>query len=331
MPIKTIDNAGLSIYEETDDYYILMDKNRVETTVQNYATGTSDIFYSRMRDIENSQGLMRGYSISWSKEDSSKMLLDINSEQLEKLAQTPSLMPFEEDTRALTLETKAVPTSYMCCIRVDKRTGEIYSSDGYENIKTTDHYTIYHDARYINNNEDLEITWKVKTSNCAISGKQYNLGEPYSFSFYNDTPTSISDTRLIWKNFTNHKMGYNEQSKLFEYSSENIVDVRCYFEANLNNVPFNIGDVTIVRKFQITQTPNIKPFVKSIFPNGKLEFESTVNETTHTFLIKGNGVITFGSGSFSLKGEKIQQLLVYKGLLTEQEKQAELAKDIRLK
>ncbi|MGL5712358.1 MAG: hypothetical protein ACRCX2_05010, partial [Paraclostridium sp.] len=289
MPIKTINMAGLQKWEETDDYIIYLDKDAVMTTVEQYVTGTYDLFKERKADIDGAMELLKMNNIEWTSEDDSKLILDINKAQLERIANTPTTM--EEDAVPQTFTTRAVPTTYEACFRVGKKSGEIYIGEGYE-------YFI----------KDFS------TGAYDISSSTFN------FSTNTDYNIKITTTESV----STHQQCFTEVK---------VLDVDFYKFRTLGDIGSYAFKVRpgALNTIHYTKTSTPKPFVKSIMPSGKLSFVTRTTDATHTFLNKGDGVVTFENGYFSLKGDNIQQFLVYNALLTEQEKQAELAKDIKLR
>ncbi|MGL5714605.1 MAG: hypothetical protein ACRCX2_16410 [Paraclostridium sp.] len=324
MPIKTMNNNGLQVLEEVPgEYKIYIDKDVIMTTVAKYAPGSYQTFMDRKADVDNSRSLLKGYKIEWTQKDDSDLFIQCNNEAISKIENQP--MTLDEPTQPVVLEPKTVPTTYECCFRVGN--DGVYVGEGYENLLST----------RINNPISTSIEGYFVTSKTTAT-----IDNPYRFSPLANKGVSAQEVYSakyeVIKGFEwfdrieFHNSGFNSGTKMRNesgYHSELCIKAT---DSGINlyvkqGAP---AGVEIISKVSITKTSTPKPFVKSVMPSGKLDRITNANETTHTFLNKGDGVVTFGNGYFSLKGEKIQRLLVYKALLTEQEKQAELAKDIKL-
>lgn len=346
MPIKTLNMAGLQKWEETDDYIIYLDKDAVMTTVENYIGGTYSLFLERKALIDGTIELLRENEIEWTSEDDSKLLLDINKAQLEKITNTPVTM--EEDAIPQTFETKSLPTTYECCFRIDKKSGEIYIGEGYEN-----NHKLTGVGKWITERNSFKIvSGTVNTYKLGYGEPQGYVNGPYPV--FKVGLTGGQSFRVAFKEVSEPTI---EGKKIYglanyiandeEYSStistglpdgwyETKIDILKDLEKEHLRAPqlrnHKDGDTTgwsiDVEAYVL---PWGKPIVKNVMPSGKMTFITEVNETTHTFLNKGDGVVTFGNGYFSFKGERVEQLLVYKGILTQNEKDAELDKNITLK
>ncbi|MGL5711812.1 MAG: hypothetical protein ACRCX2_02230 [Paraclostridium sp.] len=132
MPIKTINMAGIQKWEETEDYIIYLDKDAVMTTVEQYVTGAYDKFQDVKALIDTFTEMLSENGIEWTTEDDSKLFTDINDSMLEEIINTPTQL--DEPTEIQTFTSKAVPTTYECCFRTDKKNGEIYIGEGYNNV-----------------------------------------------------------------------------------------------------------------------------------------------------------------------------------------------------
>ena len=130
---KTLNNNGLKIWEETEDYWIYMDKDVVTTTVQQYVTGAFDRYLEMNRTIDSNISLLKSYNIEWTTEDKCRLFESINDSMLNELASQASDLGIE-DSQPLVLEPKTVPIEYLCCFIVDKETKEFYVEEGYENL-----------------------------------------------------------------------------------------------------------------------------------------------------------------------------------------------------
>ncbi|MGL4454053.1 MAG: hypothetical protein ACRCTZ_23125 [Sarcina sp.] len=332
MPIKTMNNNGLQVLEEAPgEYKIYIDKDAVMTTVAKYALGSYQTFMERKADVDNSRSLLKGYKIEWTQKDDSELFIRCNDEAISKIENQP--MTLDEPTQPVVLEPKTVPTTYECCFRVDKKTGEFYIGEGYENLVTT-LGGVYANFRAIGEGNSAMFDKDKSIFKYNSSNDETNLN--LNSLFNNLSPIPSSDIHTMTVKVSN-SYGLDVSKMSFKLTGIPV----SYFNAdeekyaNVSNsttsIYLNLAQTgTADFRIQITKTSTPKPFVKSVMPSGKLDRISNANETTHTFLNKGDGVVTFGNGYFSLKGEKIQQLLVYKALLTEQEKQVELAKDIKL-
>lgn len=330
MPIKTMNNNGLQVLEEVPgEYKIYIDKDAVMTTVAKYAPGSYQTFMERKADVDNSRSLLKGYKIEWTQKDDSDLFIQCNNETISKIENQP--MTLDEPTQPVVLEPKTVPTTYECCFRMDKKSGEIYIGEGYENlfssarnwanvvdvVETTGNATEgWYTAKWIGANRTDSFNPFV-TNNLTV-----NSGDVFSFNFKCKTDCKIN------------MVGFGGPDGQFSSDLNSITastsTTNRHLTLRYQQIAFTQGWQETVYNICITKTSTPKPFVKSVMPSGKLAFVTEVNETTHTFLNKGDGVVTFGNGYFSLKGDKIEQFLVYNALLTEQEKQTELAKDIKL-
>ncbi|MGL5717243.1 MAG: hypothetical protein ACRCX2_29800 [Paraclostridium sp.] len=328
MPIKTMNNNGLQVLEEVPgEYAIYIDKDAVFTTVQRYVPGTYQEFSDRKSLIDSSAGLMKSYSITWSTQDSVNLINEINNKALKRLEEQPMMLPVEgEETpnEIQVLSARAVPITYECCFRVGNE--GVYVGEGYENLandRTTGwktSATILGSGLYIINTDNpIESVYPFNKSGVSVPN------EKYSFNW------EVAKGEGFQIKQSNRCVGGDKVISVEKSGTYTITtDQNATSVSDLSYVRLTTTN-SITIKLQITKTPTPKPFVKSVMPSGKLDRISNANETTHTFLNKGDGVVTFGNGYFSLKGENIQQLLVYKALLTEQEKQTELAKDIKLR
>lgn len=134
MPINTLNGSGLKVWEETEDYIIYIDKDVETISVEKYVVGSYQTFLERKADIEGNMELVKSYT-TWTQEDDSNFLIQCNNEALEKLSKSPSIIPETgEEIPPSVLGSRTVPITYNCCFRVDRKSGEIYIGEGYENL-----------------------------------------------------------------------------------------------------------------------------------------------------------------------------------------------------
>ncbi|MGL5722906.1 hypothetical protein [Cetobacterium sp.] len=335
MPIKTMNNNGLQVLEEVPgEYKIYIDKDAVMTTVAKYAPGSYQTFMERKADVDNSRSLLKGYKIEWTQQDDSDLFIQCNNEAISKIENQP--MTLDEPTQPVVLGPKTVPTTYECCFRVGN--DGVYVGEGYENLcSNIGSLTLGHmvgtnlniydnvDSQTFTGNASASIIINVLLKNAINIGEKYYI---YS-RIVNRSKYSITLT-FNALTVTGNSILPNED-KAFRVVFEAFANSSLNYQVRGNNVAGDEFYFDIYKDKMIVKSDASKPFVKSVMPSGKLDRITNANETTHTFLNKGDGVVTFGNGYFSLKSEKIQQLLVYNALLTEQEKRAELAKDIKLR
>lgn len=219
---------------------------------------------------------------------------------------------------------------YFAC-RIDKHTGEIYSSDKYENLVSDARKNdLTTELSYDNKLKKFRLTSLTderKTKYIGINNNLFEARVDYSLTW--DLDGNAGNQRIV--SFTEvFSESIQSTSKKGNISlvSKDGAKGRGYLIYMPETAP--IGTF-IEGNIQITKTATEKPFIRNTIPNGIMKFMTGATELTHTFLIKGDGVIIFENDGFILKGEKIEKVLVYKGVLTEQEKQIELAKDIKLK
>lgn len=306
MPIKTMNNNGLQVLEEVaGEYKILIDKDAVFTTVQKYVPGSYQTFMERKADVDNSRSLLKGYNIEWSQQDDSDLFIQCNNEALQKLESQAMMLPVDgEEVQPVVLEPKTVPTTYECCFRVDKNSGEIYIGEGYEVLK-------------YNRSDENGMVHFTETTVLGLFGAHmgFKNGNEYTLcvDVFKETDYATSPNWV--------------KTGTLKYITKVCDDIWAWF----HQIDFNSTNNGVDYRVYGTKTSTPKPFVKSVMPSGKLDRISNANETTHTFLNKGDGVVTFGNGYFSLKGDKIDKLLVYKGILTEEQKQIELNKTFKVR
>ncbi|MGL5712820.1 MAG: hypothetical protein ACRCX2_07360, partial [Paraclostridium sp.] len=347
MPIKTMNNNGLQVLEEVPgEYKIYIDKDAVFTTVAKYAPGSYQTFMERKADVDNSRSLLKGYKIEWTQQDDSELFIQCNNEAISKIENQP--MTLDEPTQPVVLEPKTVPATYECCFRMDKKSGEFYIGEGYERkyvgFNGFSVGGIFGSSGFsvVSDNVDSEGYRTVaieKTGDTSAS-------RDYFISCGKSTPSNkinhiIVDIELPAGVTIEQTRG----SGIDPYTKRADGMYECFTTANSGNnydrlfslkKSMSVGEMVAVKYkiysvYEDLPSPNPKPHINSVMPSGKLDRISNANESTRTFLNKGDGVVTFGNGYFSLKGDRIQQLLVYNALLTEQEKQTELAKDIKLR
>lgn len=294
MPFKTINNNGLKIWEETEDYIIYIDKDAITTTVEKYVVGSYQIFMERMKDIERSNELIKSYNIEWTSEDNSKLFIQINNESLEKLEQSPMLLP--EDTIQIVLDPKTVPTSYDCCFTVRKDDNySLYINDGYENLFGT----------------------KVYSENWADSGnstiKPTFTSDKWSFNFYTGdgignnryfrefkvdpdtdycyslkyTHSELPNNSIVFDKTNNYKtiLTVANMNENFKFRTPlECVQIRVHH--GYAQADGEVGRLLSGVKLQITKTKTSKPFIKSIQPNCKVVFDTNATSGSHSFIIK---------------------------------------------
>lgn len=313
MPINTLNNSGLKVWEETEDYFIYIDKDAVTTRVEKYVVGSYQTFLERKADVEGNMELVKSYT-TWTQEDDSNLFIRCNNEALEKLARTPSLIPETvEEVPPPVLEPRAVPTSYNCCFRVDRKTGEIYIDEGYEN------YTKEPTGDFIN----IENGFKQISGQVSTSG---HLPEHIDLELKFDLKTCGSFVSVDNKT----------QSNLFRQLKDDKNYSKIFNTSTIHTFPiifYNQGGVDGFEVTNLSLLPPNKPFVKTIMPNGKLSFTTNATSETHTFIAKGENTTYSTTGTeINLYGnEKLKQFLVYKGLLTSEEVQVENARPVLLK
>lgn len=338
MPIKTINMAGLQKWEETDDYIIYVDKDAVMTTVQNYVTGTYDLFLERKNQIDGAMELLKENGIEWTAEDDSKLLQDINLAQLERIASMPTTM--DESTEIQAFETRTVPTTYECCFRTDKKTGEIYIGEGYENLWSVFQINTKCAEASKNSNGHLNVKFVGDVSNFWIikSEQQTTQGSYSTTCVIVSSSVPLSPSHL---NLNHNSTTYNEVKNvdLIEIGKTYNILNECKVEGIFNLASFRVLSVIVQKDsvfelaLQITKTSTQKPFVKSVMPNGKLSFVTDANEATHTFILKVTDLktINFTGSEFNVNGnERLNQTLVYKGIMTSTELKAENEKVINI-
>lgn len=302
MPFKTRDNAGLKILEETPDYIQYICKNAVMTTAEQYVVGSYDTFMVRMRDIEGSQELMRSYNITWTSQDSINLFHEINNAELERISNTPIMLPENEENQPLILESKTVPVDYDCCFTVRKDDNySFYINEGYENLWSN---TLSANLNTINSKsgtgvETISYINKVNGGIFKLKGTS-NTSVPFIFI----RPVGINQDDILSStgycsfNRIGYKVGttggipsntLTYVDNIFKITNAKMVNVN-FMVTVLKESQSQIGedyDVEVdFKNFQITKTSTQKPFVKSIQPNCKLAFNTPATSETHSFIMK---------------------------------------------
>lgn len=231
----------------------------------------------------------------------------------------------KEEPCIFTRDTKVIPIPIDFCCRIDKKTGEIYIGEGYENsLKTTN--SINDDViREIVDINTEKITKKSNKELIEIFNYQWPPKSPGYFSYrfltekQNIEKVSISATGYKWQNGKTVHV-HNNGDNRWEY-----------FKIELNQ-NFKIGETITLEYFRVFNKKTEVPYVKSIMPNGKLSLVSRATNETHTLIAKGKNATYSATGTeINLYGdEKLKQFIIYKGNLTQEELELENTKDIIL-
>lgn len=306
MPIKTTNMAGLQKWEETEDYTIYLCKDATMTTVQRYVAGTFQEFQERKALIDSSQELMRSYTIEWTDQDSINLINEINDVALTKLEQSVMMLPVDSEefvNEIPVLLPRAVPVTYECCFRVDKKSGEIYIGEGYENLFTN--FSVYSSDLFevTRAENDIGIVWKGPSGrnsfNIGSTNLAMNINDNISVNFKTNTPSSCINSIVTAPSNT----VYNSLS-FTTTVADSVIRPRA------NNFNFTENYTENISNFQITKTTNSKPFVKSVMPSGKLAFVTNGSMENYSSIVKGvkrlsgasTGAQIIRFGRYSLEG-----------------------------
>ncbi|MGL6099366.1 MAG: hypothetical protein ACRC0G_07060, partial [Fusobacteriaceae bacterium] len=305
MPIKTINMAGLQKWEETDDYIIYLDKNSVMTTVEQYVTGSYDKFQEVKALVDTYTEMLVENGIEWTAEDDSKLFTDINDLMLEEIINRPTQL--DKPTEIRTFTSKAVPTTYGCCFRTDKKNGEIYVGEGYENLVN---------GRIYCENENVKLEsgkvvflddtsksinfsrFKLSDVDSVIIGDKYSttaiIREQNTQKLYTRSATSFfsCDIDGTFK-VTGSADNVSFSNKTLKFTTEILATNQIYhgqvgFGETEREYTTAKKDDSFKLDVQVTKTATPKPFIKSIMPSGKLTFITTANSDTHTLITKDN-------------------------------------------
>ncbi|MGL5768121.1 MAG: hypothetical protein ACRCX8_21010 [Sarcina sp.] len=335
FPFKTINNSGIKIMEETEDYQIWIDKDAVMTTVAKYAPGSYQTFLERKADIDGSAELLSLHEIEWTAQDDAKLFEDINNDALVKLEQSAMMLPVDEENEVqpIILEQKTVPTTYECCFRVDKKEKNFYIGEGYEN----DPRALSVSSGFFLERSRLSLvpgtlnTYKID----YYEPEGYINGYGYGFASDSKNGHLYTEVRLIGTSVPGKKIaGWykfrdDSDSWLTQNNIHNDIDNGIY-SLDFNRFgspgsdyfrPFQLrnkkdGDTTAwSATIDIYVVPYRKPIVKSVMPSGKLAFVTNATSSTHSFVFKNINFTKDGYGgsyrvynndsNWSAKGEAI--------------------------
>lgn len=284
---KTLNNNGLKIWEETEDYLIYIDKDAITTTVQQYVTGAFDRYLEMNRTIDSNISLLRSYNIEWTTQDKCKLFESINDSMLNELASQASNLGIEEP-QPLVLGSKTVPIEYLCCFRVDKETKEFYVEEGYENIYQymTFNYTGGNQNQIVQEEKDYYLI----TPTSLYNGNEFYFNLfPVSTDYHGKiiikSEIPLTTTRT---NYDRELLSFNNDIHIFNINKEKTTKVSWmgWDESYSNNRTLKINTTyKIYKKVLITKTSETKPYIQSIIPDCKITLNG-IDPTTHTVLYK---------------------------------------------
>lgn len=193
----------------------------------------------------------------------------------------------KEEPCIFTRDTKVIPIPIDFCCRIDKKTGEIYIGEGYENLVQQSNF-FSDGASIINWNEDG--SFKSKVSKESISYLTFtrrienNIGEKISVNF------EIINNPNNFKRF----VPYNED---FDYIGDKDFIKKGKGVGTTKKTPLTYGylfylennnglNATVTMKACITKTSTPKPFVKTIMPQCKFTLITSATSETHSFIMK---------------------------------------------
>ncbi|MGL4645321.1 MAG: hypothetical protein ACRCVH_13430 [Vagococcus fluvialis] len=303
FPFKTINNSGIKIMEETEDYQIWIDKDAVMTTVEKYVTGSYQTFLERKADIDGSVELLSLHEIEWTAQDDAKLFKDINNEALVKLEQSSTmlLVDGENEVQPIILEPKTVPTTYECCFRVDKKEKNFYIGEGYENLFTKPSFEnsiMMIEGAVKTYDENLNIA-KIYVDNGKITNKGILTVADYAsdgikFNFNSSinrlVTSGVNSTTLSFR--SDSSRAKLEDMRYFSMTT-GMDDYSAVTPKRVLIYPADGYDTDVIVSLDIefknpiiTKTDTSKPFVKSVMPSGKLAFVTPATSDTHSFMMK---------------------------------------------
>ena len=292
MSIKTFIGKSIEecVYEETDDYIIYCDRT---TTVMNAMPNlyTRFLEWEEENTVEISENVAR--TLTGIEKDYKKILYDLNCELIEEELNKPTLynMTLEEEEKPtftwdmLTDEVMPTPEHFAC--RVDKKTGEIYVGEGYENLGSdvtscSGSWIIWQSFE----NGEISIMSKPNTDIIGrIVNTKTSVGEGFIYS-YKYSAEGYHIVRLLdGSNFTD--INYNNEYRIVTATispernvSEDTNSCLAYTDIRDTETLIKIKDI------QITKTSTTKPFVRKFMPNGKLSVITNATSETHSFVMK---------------------------------------------
>lgn len=330
MPIQGLDMSnGLEHYcvEHVEGVYKIYSDGAIVETMG--YSGLGDLYNEALQTIYTEE-IARGVDIQSRTHITSdinfhRMLVEqLNQDNIARVEREQSLRVVSDiEEQPLVKSMQRVITTINFCARVDLEDGSIYIGEGYENLFTD--LTITNGT--IDNVDERGFVTFTCTTGVAIVHSRKPL----------IATTQYSVSAECLGEFSNFQVSFNQDSFIREDINFDSTRVIKKTKATTINIASDRSvclrteiNKTRTGRICLTKTSTSKPFVKSMMPLCKVAYTTNANPTTHTILVKGNG--TFKSGSeLSFTGESINQILVYKGLLTEQEKQQELTKDIKLR
>lgn len=295
MPIKTYNDMPIEecIYEETDDYIIYCDRT---TMVMNAMPNlyTRFLEWEKENAVEVSENVAR--TLVGIEKDYDKILYDLNCELIEEELNKPTLynMAMEEEEPTFTwdmLSDEVMPTPEHFACRIDKKTGEIYIGEGYENLFPFEKFSSVNCNTFFASLKNPTAKNNVlKTISQNANGdiyylryaKVYNLGQ-------NDIKVNVNRLDIDPKTVQPNSAILNYEG-VIEMNSTTHFQVRFDAFDIDTEIQFNI-ECPIITK---TSTP--KPFVRKFMPDGKLTLVTNATSETHSFVMKGINTIVKPSG-----------------------------------
>lgn len=308
MPLSISGGKKLEecLVEETEDYKIYADGG---TQIRMGRTGLAQKYIEALNTIY-SEEIEKGSNILSPKHLTSEVqfhsdLLDILNDEHNKeieaayeaqlkvrntLTDEPYLEPLSE-------QRVFVAINFAC--RIDKKSGEIYIGEGYENLFTgtlsiNDGYKVLelieteNDFVYTveNTRGDVNSIFSIFTKDVSFSGETFVYSQAYGIL------SNENKENILISNSYDSKIDITPNSdktldNIIKRSTSNI-SVRF---GNANKTLGNVTKFIISKKIFLRKAKNLtdkKPFVKSIMPSGKLAFVTNATSETHSFVMKEN-------------------------------------------
>lgn len=280
IPFKTINNNGLKIWEETEDYIIYIDKDAITTTVEKYVVGSYQTFMERMKDIEESNELIKSYNIEWTSEDSSNLFIQINNEALEKLEQSAMLL--SEDTISIVLDPKTVPTSYECCFTIRKDDNfSFYINNGYENLFPLEQFYDYGNGSYFKSLKNPTYPYNVLKLITTTPDLKYYI------NYKEVENVGINPMKVHMNISALQTLIIQPSNKIFDYGGAVTTVSQAHLQVRFDALEINTEIKFNIKKPIIVKSDIQKPFIKSIQPNCKIYFTTPATCHSHSFIMKG--------------------------------------------
>ncbi|MGL5315180.1 MAG: hypothetical protein ACRC92_18135, partial [Peptostreptococcaceae bacterium] len=285
---KTLDECKV---EETEDYIIYADggtQTRMgrKGLAQKYIEALNTIY---SEEIEKGSNILSPKHLTSEVQFHSDLLDILNDEHNKEIeaayeAQLKVKNTLTDEPYLEPLSEQRVFVSINFACRIDKKTGEFYIGEGYENIVST---TVNGGIEIQKIQDGLFKLVATRTSYSSVVWYR-GLESNTNYSYYWNTVKNVGNflrVRTPDNTFVNSFYSTNSLGEI----TMRTVETKPQFDLVYELEEGEIGREVEV-KMQLTKTSTPKPFVKSVMPNGKLAFVTNATSETHSFVMKGVNV-----------------------------------------